>query len=716
MAYLEEFKSRIASNDFSKFMQLWEEYSNGDSPDAEEFLAILKSIEGSDFAHSFGQYVETGIPLWSIIEDKEFSFQILKHLIDLQTTNSQLLQDLAIKALKDRYGSDTLFDVKLRLINLRGIGGFQGALSNFELLQHMDKGKFVYHSGGWGTGEIMDVSLVREQLVIEFENVVGHRDLSFENAFKTLSPIADDHFLAKRFGDPDRLEAEGKEDPLKLVHLLLKDLGPKTASEIKEELCVLVIPEEEWTKWWQGARSRLKKDTLIQSPSSVKEPFVLRDHALSHEERFQQELMNKKGVEEVLLAAYNYTRDFSQTLKKEGVKEMLVSKIEELLEQDLSFPQQIEILLFLENFLSHKVEGRLLEELIPGVDNPLFTIEQIQILALKKRFLMALKKYHSNYIEQFLNLFLAVGQNSLKEFIATELSKEETVTKFEHRLEELLHHPTKYPETFVWYFQKLLSDKEALFADKDGQCEFLEGFMILLSFLEREPKYRDLAKKMYQILTNKRFLVTRNILEGSSVDFAKEFLLLVTKCQSFNSHDLKIMQSLVEVAHPELASGKSDSQAEEHIIWTTDEGFNKTRARIEEIGSTEMVENAREIEEARSHGDLRENSEYKFALERRARLQGELKLLSELLNQARVLTETDIDPSKIGVGCVVDLINSENEKVTFTLLGPWDADPDNHILSFQSKMAEAMMGHTVGESFSFRHDSYKVAAIRSYLD
>ena len=80
----------------------------------------------------------------------------------------------------------------------------------------MAKNNIVFHAGGWGTGEIVDVSFVREHLVIEFENVSGRKDISFANAFKTLIPLPSHHFLARRFSNPDQLEKEGREDPVAL--------------------------------------------------------------------------------------------------------------------------------------------------------------------------------------------------------------------------------------------------------------------------------------------------------------------------------------------------------------------------------------------------------------------------------------------------------------------------------------------------------------------
>src|SRR5205085_3420258 len=98
----------------------------------------------------------------------------------------------------------------------------------------------------------------------EFENVTGIKHITFENAFKTLIPLSDSSFLARRFAHPDELEAEAKKDPVTILKLMLNDLGPLTAGQIKDELADLVIPEKDWTKWWQNARTRIKKDTMVQ--------------------------------------------------------------------------------------------------------------------------------------------------------------------------------------------------------------------------------------------------------------------------------------------------------------------------------------------------------------------------------------------------------------------------------------------------------------------
>ena len=202
-----------------------------------------------------------------------------------------------MEEVQQRYGSHPHYADILRISGLRGKENLQGVLSAFDLLAHINKGKFVFHAGGWGVGEVMELSFLRESILVEFENTPGQKSVTFAIAMKTLNPLTETHFLARRFGNPDLLEQEAKKDPAAVVKMLLTDLGPKTASEIKDEMCGLVIPEPEWTKWWQQARSRLKKDLSVETPSSLKEPFHLRGKTLSHEQEFLGLIEKKKRGE-----------------------------------------------------------------------------------------------------------------------------------------------------------------------------------------------------------------------------------------------------------------------------------------------------------------------------------------------------------------------------------------------------------------------------------
>ena len=717
MSYLKDFQTHISNHDYPAFLKLWEEYCSGDEVDPLEIKEILKAVKASDIAEPFGRHVERILPLWKNLEEP-FAHEILKLILDIQTTNSEQLAELAMEDLKKHFEQMKNFQEKIRLVGLRGKEKFQGAISNFELLNHMDKGKFMFHTGGWGVGEVVEFSLLREQLSLEFDYVPGKKDLSFATAFKTLIPIPDDHFLAMRFGSPDLLEKKAKENPVEVIRMLLRDLGPKTAAEIKDELCDLVIPAAEWSRWWQNTRAKVKKDTLIETPEDIREPFRMLITEISHEERLKQVLESKPDANTLIQLVYSFMRDFPETLKNNGFRDMLSSKLSEMLTSaQIKTAQELQIHFFLQDLKGLK-EYPPIVEMINQCDSIETLLNAIEVVNFKKRTLTEIRKHKASWKEIFLDLFFKVDQAPLRDYILSELQTAKMDEEINKKIEELYNYPYRYPETFFWYFQKIISQKGGYATQKKNRTRFFEGLLILLSHIENDPEQRELVKKIHSILSAGRFAIVRQIMQESTLDELKELLLLASKCHSLNDHDQKIFRSLAEVVQPSLSKGRKKSEAptmEADIIWTTAEGYQKLQERIQHIATVETVENAREIEVARSHGDLRENAEFKAALEKRDRLQSELKSLSEQLNRARILTREDISTDEVGVGSIVECRNKKGGKVVYTLLGPWDADPEKNILSFQSKLAQQIKGMNKGDTFQSQGEEYTITSIRSFL-
>lgn len=720
MAYLRDFRDRIQNNDYPGFLKIWEEYCYGDQPDGEEIIAVLESIKSSDLAKPFGVHVERILPLWRELKDHTHVLGVLRLVFDLQTTNSEELADLATEFLKNQHADDPLLMEKFRLIGLRNRERFQSAIRNFELLTHMKKGNYVFHTGGWGTGEIIDVSLVREELSLEFEYVIGPQHFSFEKAFKTLLPLPPEHFYSRRFGSPDALEKEARDNPSETIRLLLRDLGPKTAAEIKEELCDLVIPVEDWNRWWQTARSKLKKDTKIECPKELKDPFKLLAEDVPHEVALHKALEAKPSVSATIQMVYTFLRDFPETLKNNEFKTSLEARFKDILAQEqLNDGQKLQVLFFLEDLNVPKI-GDEIAALIAELKSGPEVIRTIEVMGFQKRALQQIKKHRKDWTDTYLDLLFTVDQNLLRDFILAELDTPQTKDLLKQKLNSLLIHPLSFPEVCIWYFQKTLDKKSKLpFSEASGKNRFFEGMLIILDFVEQKPQHRDMAKKIISLLTSDRYKIVRDIMQHSSLEEVKEYLLLATKCGSLTDHDIKILHSLAEVVHPSLSRFRKDKDThstEENVIWTTQEGYQRTQSRIQQIATVETVNNAKEIEAARALGDLRENAEFKAALERRDRLQSELKFLSDQINRARILTPEDVSTDEVTVGSVVHCRDSKGEHLRFTLLGPWDADPENHILSFQSKLAQAMKGSTIGEKFEFQGETFTIADIDNYFD
>lgn len=722
MSYLKDFQKHIANHNYPYFLKLWEEYCSGDELDGVEVIHVLKAVKNASFVELFGKQVERILPLWEKMTDKQLAHEILSLVIDIDNTENPKVGEMVFEYLKNLYGSQSNFNDKIRLINYRNKDKFQGAISKYELLSHIDKGNFVFHTAGWGVGVITDYSTLREQLTLEFDYVAGKKDLSFATAFKTLLPISKEHFLAKRFGDPDALEKYAKDEPVEFIRMLLRDLGPKTASDIKDEVCELVIPTEEWAKWWQNARSKLRKDTMIETPKDLKGVFKIRDTEETHEERLRRVFESKPDVATLIQMIHSFVKDFPETLKSTEFKKNLVMKLEEILEYPEVTPeQQLQLDFFLQDLKFEKQEdvvANLIQE-VQTANNLLDLLAKIQVLAFKKRVLTVVRQKRAEWESLFLNVLLSLDQSSLRDYVLSELLEAGKEAEVKDKIEELCHKPSVHPDAFIWCFQKVMGTKKFIFSDNQGRIRFFEVFLILLSQIEQKSEEKDLVRKMHGIIAAGRFAIVREMMQMASKEEVQEFLLLATKCHSIDDHDIKILHSLAEVAHPSLSKSKKrskDSSAEDaNVIWTTEAGYAKLQQRIQHIATVETVENAKEIEIARSHGDLRENAEFKASLEKRDRLQGELKNLSDQLGQARIITDQDIVLDKVGIGSVVTCKSSKNKEMQYTLLGPWDADPEKNILAFQSKLAQTMKGCSVGDAFQFQGEMFTITGISSYL-
>ena len=128
----------------------------------------------------------------------------------------------------------------------------------------------------------------------------------------------------------------------------------------------------------------------------------------------------------------------------------------------------------------------------------------------------------------------------------------------------------------------------------------------------------------------------------------------------------------------------------------------------------------KEISAALKMGDLRENAEYKAAKEKQEILNTTAARLKEEIDKAQIFDTNNIDVSKISFGTRVVLDNKETgEKEEYTILGPWESDPANNIISYLSPFGNELWNHTVGEELEFvindRRYSYRVEEIHPHI-
>jgi transcription elongation GreA/GreB family factor len=96
-------------------------------------------------------------------------------------------------------------------------------------------------------------------------------------------------------------------------------------------------------------------------------------------------------------------------------------------------------------------------------------------------------------------------------------------------------------------------------------------------------------------------------------------------------------------------------------------------------------------------GDLRENFEYKSARQRHEYLSARQAQLERELELARPLDPSKVATSEVRIGTKVTLSTAEGPRF-YTLLGPWDSDPEAGILAYESELAQKLLGKKVGDT------------------
>ena len=130
----------------------------------------------------------------------------------------------------------------------------------------------------------------------------------------------------------------------------------------------------------------------------------------------------------------------------------------------------------------------------------------------------------------------------------------------------------------------------------------------------------------------------------------------------------------------------------------TPAGFKALQDELDYLVTVKVEENKKDISTARSFGDLSENSEYDAAKEEQGKIHARIAELKEMINNAKVVDESQIDESKVSVGSVVVLYNVERQKeFTYHIVGSYETDPVNGKISDDSPVGKALIGAAAGD-------------------
>jgi len=297
----------------------------------------------------------------------------------------------------------------------------------------------------------------------------------------------------------------------------------------------------------------------------------------------------------------------------------------------------------------------------------------------------------------YVRLF-SVGRDSRARMVIEQSLREERPGLWDALLDGLLTGYRRSPEPFVWLAEQ---------AERLGRQSPKAVFARVVDLLD-SSEYRSLWNRLQKLVAADDYRLVRQAVAVMDKAEAERLLTRIPRLRPLEGYRADEMVQVVVGRFPEL-----DETMAENVIYTSRAGLEKARAELRRLTNEEIPKSAEEIARARAHGDLSENYEYKAAKEKQARLMQRASRLRDEVARARVVVGTDVDVSEVSVGCRVTLANESGGRQVYVLLGPWDTDTDQGIISYQSPFAGLLMGKKVGELVEVEGRPHTIVTIES---
>jgi transcription elongation GreA/GreB family factor len=570
-----------------------------------------------------------------------------------------------------------------------------------QVLDQLQPGTYVIHKS-WGFGQIDSLNFLVSQMTINFKTKKGHA-MQLQYAAESLQPITGEHILAQKAADAAGVKARAKEDPISLVRTILTSFGGKaTQDQIAQALAPEVFNENEFKKWWEVTKKALKKDGHFAVPAKKTDPVELRESAVSHADQYLEAFTNARQLKDQLNALDQILKNLAEF--KEPTTQLasiLVAADDQgRKNQRLNPAQALEFLLTRDEIVE-KVPA-----LARGADAP----NVAQFLRDEKRRLTTLigdlpAAKHKHALVAIPNAFgegwvgvtldlVTHGSTRVVAESARLLEDKGQIEALLSGLDRAIREHSITSEALLW----LGKEREGIFSELMNP-RLLSAIIGALERDQFDETKRD--RRLHDLLLNDKELVT-DLLETATHEELRDIMQKLMRTPVFEELNKRSLLGRIIRVYPEmqaLVSGESDAKPQTLIVsW---ESLEKRKAEYDDLVNKKIPENVKEISIARSYGDLRENFEFKAAKE-----------MQRVLGRRRSETERDLalargtdfanpDTTQCSIGTIVTLKETVDGRVdVYTILGAWDGDPEKGIVSYQSALAQALIGHKVGEQIN----------------
>ena len=596
------------------------------------------------------------------------------------------------------------------------------------VLESMVPGNYCLHRS-WGFGKIVDYNEADDRLIIDFED--GKQGHAMAPAFcvDKLDILEPNDILVRSRTEPDVIQEMIKKQPADLICEIISanENQAMMSSEI-ERLLARVIGPIKYKKWWTATKKLLVKDPRIGVPLKKTDPYIYRDEPVKPEDEILEQFhATKNSKQKIELGEKLYALSENISVIREELPQILEELTDAIANaKSLSMADRLHGVWVRNNLARDLHED--VEALEPSSASILDATNDYSELAADlpaqyfKRYLDLISRTYPDKWQAMVEDLLRNSSGKFTSECINFMLENDMQDRISYCLDRWLKEQTIKGPLLFWVVKNRASKKYNDIIEPLVNPRLLAAMFYAIDY-EALQNASTRRIPLADLLSDDTSLIP-DLLADANVETANDLAQTLLLNQGFEDLTKKSLLARFIKQFPtvqSLLAGEAAETSEEEALIVSQDSFNAAKAEYEELITKKIPENKEAIQIAREHGDLKENSEYKMARQDQDILLSRKNELEVDLSRARVTDFTDATTENVGIGSIVDLKNaSTGKKQKYSILGAWDSDPDNDVLSYKTPLAQALLGKESGATVSTKiggnEEEWTVLGIARWVD
>ena len=313
----------------------------------------------------------------------------------------------------------------------------------------------------------------------------------------------------------------------------------------------------------------------------------------------------------------------------------------------------------------------------------------------------------------------------IHKYIVNILMRSHEYYTINHFIERVIPGAKQYPEIFIWVARNLMTGTWNYdWLDYSEDTLALTYFRLMNELKKIELEGNKLKNVMLEFLFVDDAAVLRKITSRSDRNHVSKIFDIFENLTYIEESQLVKFEEVINERFGDIQKSATVEDEEWKVdiekLIVSKEGYERKKAELDHMLNVELATLTRELADvSEASGDMRENVDYNALLEKQTVLKLSISRIDDEMKRADVLDLEKINAEVAGIGTKVVLESSTSGiSVTYTILGPWDADFEKGILSYRSPIAKAIMGKKRGDDVTILIDdeekTFKILNIERY--